>query len=87
MDCCIIIKTQNLPLVAKVPHFAKDVCLDAISKALGVDINNIEQLSASVGSGIYGIKELTPSCVELATNPVSDIGYAHTFEVEYGKLI
>lgn len=87
MNHCIVIKTQYFPLVCKVPDFKKDACLEAISKALRVDINNINQLSVSVGSGIYGIKELTPSCARLATNPVSDIGYAHTFYVEYGKII
>lgn len=87
MNNVIIIKTTGLSLVAKVDNFSKTNCLEAISKAMSVDIENLEQLSSSVGSGIYGVKEKYPSVEPYATNPVSDVGYANTLEVEYGKMI
>lgn len=84
MKNVIIIKTTGLSLVAAVENFSKENVIAAIASTMSTDVSNVEQLSASCGSGIYGVREATPSVIPYATNPVSDAGFASTLEVEYG---
>jgi len=86
MNYAIIIKTKDLSIIKQVESFKKEDCLKAIAKALHTDVENLEQINASCGSGIFGVKEKTPTIENLATNPVSDIGYVNTLEVEYGLM-
>ena len=87
MNKAIIIKTKVLPIVVEVENFSKENCLNAIGKALKVDLINLEQLSSSTGSGIYGIREKIPIIEDCATNPVGDVDFANTIEVEYAHFV
>lgn len=84
--CVIIISTTGLPLVVQVGTFAKENCINALAKAINVDADKIEQISASTSYGIYAMKELSPNAEKLATNPVSGVGYFANFKVEYGYM-
>lgn len=83
----IIIKTTGLSIVIGTENFSKENVISEIGIALSIDKQNIEQLSASTSGGIFGVKEKYPSVEPYATNPVSDINYANTLEVEYGIMI
>ena len=87
MNNVIIIKTTGLSIVSLTADFSKDNVISQIGIALSIDKENIEQLSVSVSGGIYGVKEKYPLVEPYATNPVSDVGYANTLEVEYGKML
>ena len=87
MDKVIIIQTENNPIVTQVENFSKENCINAIARALKIDAGIIQQLSASMGYGIYGVNELCPSLESIATNPISDNGYFHTLQVEYGDFV
>ena len=87
--CCIIIETSQGKLVKNVPNFSKENILTVLSKVIKVDINNIEQVSASASYGIYGIKEIYPSARELHTQSVRFMSneYDTYFVVDYGYLV
>lgn len=85
-NCVIIISTTNGKLVTPVKNFAKENCVNALAKAIKVDADKIEQISASMSCGIYAMKEYFKSAEQLATNPISVSDYFATFEIEYGYI-
>ena len=84
--CAIIISTTEGKIVSPVGTFSKENCVNALAKAIKVDADKVEQISASPSYGIYAMKELFPSAEKLATNPISDSSYFANFQVEYGYM-
>ena len=85
--CAIIISTTDDKLIVPVGTFAKENCVNALAKALKVDADKIEQVSASVSYGIYAMKEYFPKAEALATNPIKGFDMFATFHVEYGYIV
>ena len=86
MKNAIIVKTKKGNIISPVENFSKQNCIEALSRVIRVDADKIEQSSASVGGGIYGVRELFPTAQELSTNPVHDVEFFCSFEVEYGTI-
>ena len=86
MKNAVIIQTKNFPRIVEVENFSKDNCLEAIRKGLGVDVDKIEQISASPSMGIYGVTEIFPSLVD-AVGYVESNGYCHTITIEHGQIV
>ncbi|MEK6829801.1 MAG: hypothetical protein AABY15_06805 [Nanoarchaeota archaeon] len=84
--CVIIISTTDGKIVSPVANFSKENCVNALAKAIKVDADKVEQLSASMSYGIYAMKEYFKSAEQLATNPISDSSYFANFHVEYGYM-
>ncbi len=88
-DCCLIITTKNEGfIVTPVKYFTKEEMVEAIGKALSVDRQNIDYLSGSMSSSIFGIKELYPQSYDnlRVDGCLEDEKYFNVIEVKHGKL-
>jgi hypothetical protein len=80
----ILFETKHKDKIAVVvENYSKENVLNALSKNLGVDINNIEQLSASMSYGIYAIKMGMFTGESVQSRTYMDTKYQLTFNVEY----
>ena len=84
--CAIIIETSEGKLIVPVENFSKENCVNALAKVIKVDADKIEQISASVNYGIYGLKENFPSAKKMATSSTRFMTneYCASFVVDYG---
>jgi hypothetical protein len=87
--CALIIETSTGKLIIAVPNFSKENVLAGLKKVLCVDVEKIVQISASASYGIYGIKEVEQTALELFTQTVRFMSneYPLYFVVDYGYIV
>lgn len=86
--CAILLEVGDEGKIAMiVPDFSKENVLAAISKNLAIEIENINQITASMSYGLYTIKKGTFTSRLVQCTDYSDNENLFVFNVEYIKVI
>lgn len=83
----ILIKTDSGAIATEVKNFSKENVINAICKITGTKPENVEQLSASMNSGIYGFKTFVRDTNIEEIKEFRSKEYPFNFDVDYINIL